>query len=305
MRRPDYLRRCLASISSQTAGPLEVLAGVRSDDELSGPVVKEFACQLPVRLIEAKGRGVIGSMTSCLLEADGEFIALVDDDVELPANWLQAMLSHLTANPDVLGAAGRDKLTGNMDHLKNGTTLDVGRFHWYGKITGNHHRGTGSARRVDILRGSNCLFRADFLRKAGFEQQLRGEGAQVHWELALALHARNKGCRLFYDPDVEVIHHAAPRHDADQLHRGTFNASALADMSYNEAFVLHSYAPMNMQVTGMAWAFLVGGGFTPGLLKCLHILWRREPHLTARIAAFTSGWFAGLRDARRFGRYGK
>ena len=300
-RRPEFLRLCLAAIATQTASVGEVLVGIRADDHSNEAVLGEASQFLPVRTVVAKGRGVVGSMSSCLAEATGHYIALVDDDVELPANWLETMLSHMAANTDVLGAAGRDLLKGNEEaRAKERITADVGRFHWYGKVSGNHHLGAGLPRKVDILRGSNCLFRGEFLRAVGFEQRLRGQGAQVHWELALALHARRRDGRLFYDPLTEVIHHVAPRHDADQLHRGTFNAGALSDMFYNEAFILHSYAPWRMQVAALAWAFVVGGGFTPGLLKCFHLLWRREPHLASRIAAFSSGWLAGLRDARRF-----
>ena len=300
LRRPEFLRRCLLSIASQTTQPTEVLVGIRSDDAESEPVLAGLADRIPIMAVDAKGCGVVGSMSSCLAHATGDFIALVDDDVELPPKWLETMLGHLTANPDVLGAAGRDLLQDKPEfRSKESRTLDVGTIHWYGKVTGNHHRGMGQPRRVDVLRGSNCLFRGDFLREVGFEQHLRGQGAQVHWELALALHARREKRPLFYDPGVEVIHHVAPRHDADQLHRGVFDSEALRDMSYNEAFILHSYAPLIMQLRCMTWVFLVGGGFTPGLLKCLQLLWRGEPQLAASILAFTSGWLGGLRDGRR------
>ena len=34
------------------------------------------------------------------------------------------------------------------------------------------------------------------LRRVGLEETLRGQGAQVHWEMALALQARSQGNRL-------------------------------------------------------------------------------------------------------------
>lgn len=98
------------------------------------------------------------------------------------------MICHLKRHPDVLGAAGRDLL---QDHPEMRRTepriLDVGRLHWFGRITGNQYRGGGKPRKVDVLRGSNCLFRGAFLRGAGLDEILRGQGAQVHWEVALAL----------------------------------------------------------------------------------------------------------------------
>ena len=190
LRRPEHLARALNSLVRQTRKAVEVLVGIRSDDHSNDQVLEKFQNQLPVRSVEAKGVGVIGSMASCLLEATGDYIALLDDDIELPSNWIERMVGHIRGNPGVLGAGGRDFLQDHPEMRRmEPLTEDVGRFHLFGRITGNHHRGGGKARKVDLLRGSNLLLRGDFLRKAGFESDLRGKGAQVNWELALALQA--------------------------------------------------------------------------------------------------------------------
>jgi GT2 family glycosyltransferase len=266
LRRPAFLDRCLGSIALQTIAPIQVLVGMRPDDELTPPVLEKFSAILTVIPVEAKGVGVVGSMNSCLAQAKGCLIGLVDDDVELPPNWLEKMIRHLENHPDVLGVGGRDLLLDEpMMRRSERRIMDVGQLHWFGRITGNHYRGAGPPRKVDLLRGSNCLYRGDFLRSVGFERGLRGEGAQVHWELALALQARQERKRLFYDPEVEVLHHVAPRMDADQIHRGRFSVSATVDLAHNETFVILKHGSALFRVTALFWQLLIGSSICPGV----------------------------------------
>ncbi len=296
LKRPDYLRKCLASIEAQTVRAGRVLVGVKQEDGFSRAVVDEFVARVQVRIIEARGVGVVGSMSSCLQEADGDFVALVDDDVELPSAWLGTMLEHLECNPDIVAAAGRDFL---QDHPKmrqfESRVMNVGRIYWYGRITGEHHRGAGTPRKVDVLRGSNCLFRGAFLRETGFEPGLRGQGAQVNWELALAFHAMRKGAHFLYDPTVEVLHHAAPRHDGDSIHRGTFNPLGTLHSAFNETFVTVRHAPGLHKLTALSYQLMVGSSLAPGLFHFLKDVFKRDPDQVARwIATLRGRWEAAL-----------
>ena len=290
LRRPNFLRRCLGSIASQTSPPTEVLVGIRADDELSRPVVEEFSAKLAVKAIEAKGVGVVGSMNSCLTEAVGEFVGFADDDVELPPHWFEWMVHHLLVNPKVLGTGGRDLL---QDHPEMRRTealkSDVGRLYWFGRATGNHHRGGGKPREVDLLRGSNCLYRGNFLRSVGFDPDLRGQGAQVHWELALALEARKRGKRLFYDPNVEVIHHVAPRLDSDQIHRGRFSYDATVDLAFNETFMILKHGSGLFRITGPIWQLLVGSPSCPGVANLIRGVLKSKSIGWAKLQATMNG----------------
>jgi len=296
LKRPEHLRRCLASVSKQTVPADEILVGIRSDDALSPAVLKEFPNLRQVRAVEARGVGVVGSMNSCLTEASGEFIALVDDDVELPSEWTATLLGHLAGNVDCVAAGGRDLL---LDHPKMRQTEplveDVGRFHWYGRVTGNHHRGGGAARCVDILRGSNMLLRGEFLRATGFETGLRGSGAQVNWELALALRARAQGKRMFFDPGVHVLHHTAPRHDDDLIHRGVFSAQATSDMAFNETLAIAKHGRGFNRVMLLLWLLAVGSHTCPGLIRIAEAVTPRRRNLQQRFTLTCHGRFGALR----------
>jgi GT2 family glycosyltransferase len=297
LRRVDFLTKCINAIVRQTVPAWEVLVGIRADDAESQTYVASLPLEFRVSVVEARGCGVVGSMNSCLAAASGDFLVLVDDDVELPPDWLATMLEHLQSDAALLGAGGRDYLQDHPEMRRTEPrTLDVGRFHWYGRITGNHHKGGGMARRVDILRGSNCLFRADFLKRVGFETGLRGKGAQVHWELALALQARKQGGSLFYDPDVEILHHVAPRHDADSIHRGKFNSEATEDLAFNETFVVLAHGSGLFRPAALLWQLAIGSATTPGFYHFLKQCLAKDPCTMQRVSSTMKGRFAAARS---------
>ena len=296
LKRPDHLRRCLEALLKQELAADQILAGVRADDDASRELIREYETLLPVRAVEARGVGVVGSMNSCLKEATGTWIGLVDDDVELPPHWIRTMLAHLRTDTDVVAAGGKDLL---MDYPEMRRTepliQDVGQIHWFGRITGGHHRGGGSARKVQVLRGSNCLFNGDFLRRCGFESGLRGKGAQVNWELALGLQARAAKLRMMFDPAVGVVHNVAPRHDGDTVHRGVFNFDGTSDIAYNETFVVLRHGRGLRRWTMLLWQIGIGSHVCPGLARASDLLLRPSSKPMQRLAATFSGRLAAVR----------
>jgi GT2 family glycosyltransferase len=290
LRRPEHLKRCLASLVAQTQKATEILVGIRADDSSNDEVLRTFRAQLPVRSVEAKGRGVVGSMSSCLREASGNYIALLDYDIELPPKWIERMVGHIRVSANVYAAGGRDLLQDEPEmRRKERVTNNVGRFHWFGRITGNHHRGGGKARKVDVLRGSNLMLYGDFLREVGFETDLRGKGAQVNWELALALQARQRGAKFIYDPEIEVIHHVGPRFDTDSVHRGGFEFEGTVDIAFNETLVILKHGRGLFRINAILWQLLVGSGVCPGALHISRELFSNRSHLLGRVLATARG----------------
>jgi hypothetical protein len=158
---------------------------------------------------------------------------------------------------------GGGKLRGNKSRSMNRTS-DVGRLHWFGRIIGNQYRGSDRARKVDLLRGSNCLFSGQLPKERPIGRTSPRARCSGHWELVLALRARQQAKRLFYDPEIEVIHHVAPRLDADQIHRGRFSYDATVDLAFNETFVILKYVSGLFRLTALLWQLLVGSPQCPG-----------------------------------------
>ncbi|MHB1068322.1 MAG: glycosyltransferase family 2 protein, partial [Gemmatimonadaceae bacterium] len=232
--RPDSLSRCLAALGAQTRAPDEVVVGVRVGDDATIAVAEEArAAGLPVRVAQTSAAGVVASMRAALDAATGDIVALTDDDARPFPTWIEGLLAHFRSAPDVGGVGGRD-----WQPYERGTATRVGVVQWFGRVIGNHHLGVGPARDVDVLKGVNCSYRAPLLRAIGFDERLRGAGAQLYWELGVCLPMRRAGWRLIYDPSVAVDHDIAPRLDVDHLHRGVFSEPPLVDAVHNETVAL-------------------------------------------------------------------
>ena len=267
-RRPAELARCLHALAAQTRAPDEVIVVTRAGDDATAAAVDAVAFPPPVRVerVTLHSPGVIAAMQAGLDRATGDFIALTDDDAEPRADWVARLVAALDADATVAGAGGRD-----WQPLERGDAHDVGRVQWVGRVVGRHHLGAGPARDVDVLKGVNCAFRAAPLRRAGFDARLRGDGAQVHWELATCLPMRRAGWRLRYDPAIAVDHHVAPRDGADQVHRGAFAAEPFADAVHNETLVLREHLRGARAAAFALWSAWVGTTAAPGLLAALRL----------------------------------
>lgn len=269
-RRPADLARCLAAMRVQRRAPDEVIVAVREGDEDTAHLVDELASLWPEldKAIVARP-GVVAAMTAALTIAKADIIALTDDDAEPDEKWLGKITDLFEGASNVGGVGGRDD---QVDAL--GAEADVGRVQWFGRVIGNHHVGTGPPRDVDVLKGVCCAFRSDPLRSIGFDARLRGGGAQVHWELALCLALRRAGWRLVYDPAIRVRHHVAPRHDADQLHRGRFDAAPHENAVFNETLVLAEHLSGWRRLAFVVWSMTIGTAAEPGLLQLPRVLVR-------------------------------
>jgi len=277
-------------VAEQTVPAFEILVGVRADDLESPPVVEEFGGKLPVRIVAAEGVGVIGSMNSCLRGTQGDFVALLDDDVEIPADWLENALRHFAADANVAGVGGRDLLQDHPEmRLREPLTKKVGIYTWYGRGFGNHHRGTGPARSVHVLKGCNCIYRGDVLRQIGLDERLRGAGAQVGWELSLAFDVRRGGGKLVYDPGIRVIHWVAPRQDSDSVHRGAYDRGGLRDIAFNDHLIVQSKALPVFRITHPMWNLIWGSRWVPGVVRATY-LWAKGDRLAWE--RFQIGWEA-------------
>jgi GT2 family glycosyltransferase len=283
-RRPDSLARCLTALARQGRRPDEVVVGARADD--TATIAAATAARedgLAVRVATTTTPGVVAAMQAALDACSGDVVALTDDDARPFPTWIAGLLAHFEAAPDVGGVGGRD-----WQPHERGATERVGMVQWFGRVIGNHHLGAGAARDVDVLKGANCAFRAPLLRAVGFDHRLRGTGAQLHWELGVCLPLRRAGWRLVYDPEVAVDHDVAPRHDADNLHRGVFTAAPLRDAVHNEAIALLEHGGLSVRLLYLPWALVIGTGEAPGPVQCARRLLRGDRHAGPR-------WRAALR----------
>ena len=296
-RRPEMLVRCLAALGRQTRRPGQVVVAVRRDDAATlavlGPAGDGLrAAGVRVDVVEVEPGPLTASMNAGLGRTVGELVALTDDDSEPWPDWLERLAGAL-ADPAVGGAGGRDWLP-----VERGDAAVVGRVSWYGRVVGNHHLGRGPARDVELLKGVNCCFRGDELRRIGFDRRLRGRGNVSHWELSLCFAIRRAGWRLVYDPAICVDHHLAVRHDGDTNVRGTLEPRSLTDGVFNETLAVLEYLPPARRAAFVAWASFVGTWEYPGLLQLTRLTLQRRAESAERWQATVAGRLDGLQSFR-------
>jgi glycosyltransferase involved in cell wall biosynthesis len=289
--RPDDLARCLAALQKQTRLADEVVVVVRDTDAKTWELLDSFPSgSLPLRKVVVTVPGVVLAMNAGLDIAQGDIIALTDDDAAPHNDWLERIEAHFVADEQVGGVGGRDWLylgTELHDATSHpGASNVVGRLQWFGNLIGNHHIGEGEPREVDVLKGVNSSYRHILLKEIRFDERLRGTGAQVHWELSLGLQCKEAGWKLIYDPAIAVDHYLGKRFDEDQR-VFKFNATALVNAIHNQTLILLEHLDFRQRVIYLLWSFLVGTREAFGLIQWCRFL----PH---QGAIATQKWRASL-----------
>lgn len=284
-RRPELLRGCLDGLRAQTRPPDEVIVVCRRDDEVS----REVLLGRPdVAMVNVDEPGVLAAMNLAVAASSGDVIAFIDDDAVARPEWLAGLLEQL-GDSGVGGVGGRDVVHSDPDP-ERATADRVGLISPWGKLIGDHHRGRGPARDVDVLKAVNMAFRREAL---ALPRRLRGRGAQVHFEVATGLWARQRGWRLVYDPAIVVDHYPGPRFDPDRRERP--DPSAARDAAYNLVTCLVGLSPRLGRRRAL-FGLLVGDAMTPGLARAAVALAHRDRSVLARLGPSLRGQLEALRD---------
>ncbi len=309
-RRIDRLGACLEGLRSQSRPADEVLVVVPASDEPSAIFVGELVGAWPgLRCIRVARPGAVAALNCGLAAAGGAIVAFVDDDAVPTVAWLERIVAMFESDHRIAAVGGRDLIfmDGRVLEPKPRGALGalwgppgVGRIQWFGRMLGNHHVGVGGARDVDVLKGANMSFRRDAVVDHGFDERLRGEGAQEHHELSICLPLRRRGLRVVYDPNISVLHYPAPRTIGHQRDEVSFQPVASA--TYNEALQILDYFGPVQRFVFMVWGFGVGATPSPGLAVLARDLLGRRPGAWMRFMAAQHGrlaaWKCHLRMQR-------
>jgi glycosyltransferase involved in cell wall biosynthesis len=268
-----------------------VIVVVREGDDITGATAKLWQSPLPLEVVEVGIPGMVAAMNAGLKRCTGEIVAITDDDAMPRAEWLSRIEAHFVWDERLGAVGGRDWV--HRDAVDERNRALVGRVLWFGRAVGNHHIGAGPARDVDFLKGVNCAFRAAAICPIGFDERLRGAGAQVHNDMLACLAVKRAGWRIVYDPAIAVDHYPAPRYDRDE--RNKFDAMATADAAYNFRLALAELSPRWKRLAAFAWHYLVGTRGAPGVVNLLRMLANRDPNAFHRYRAARDG-FARLGD---------
>lgn len=195
------------SVAGSTSRPVEfVVVHDRSTPSTVLDAVQRAAGSAPLQLVEHEGPDSLSAMVNVgVMHARGEYVLLLDDDVEvITAEFLDPLLA-LASSADV-GAVGpkmyfSDGRVQSAGHVYNGGPHDI----MHGRAA--YEVGPGGLlavqREVSGLSGSCLLLARDvFFEVGGFTPELTGELADVD----LSLKIRHCGLERIWTPHVEIYH---------------------------------------------------------------------------------------------------
>lgn len=270
-RRPHDLLRCLDALKKQEQPPHDVMLTVRRDDNETQAALAVYNWDtLPIRILLVETPGTVYAHNIGIEACCTDVLAMIDDDTVPHPQWLRVILQDFAADPRLGGLGGRDRcFDGNsFDEKKEHT---VGKLQWFGRAIGNHHRGYGSIREVDLLKGANMSFRAAALEKARCDTRLRGKGAQPNEDTSLTLAVKRAGWKVAYDPKALVDHYQAAREE--ERHYGGIvriaDAGPFVDFAFNEVVGIWDSLSFARKFTFILWSVLIGTGVCPGLVQAV------------------------------------
>ncbi|UCG34858.1 MAG: glycosyltransferase [Candidatus Omnitrophota bacterium] len=296
-KRPEELSRCLDALRKQTRPADEILIIVRDNDKETETFSSKLAQDtLKIKKINVKTPGQVAALNVGLDEARGDIIAFTDDDAVPRQDWLERIEKHFLAESNAGGVGGRD-LVYISGQLVKGERRGVGKITWYGRISGNHHLGTGGPREVDHLKGANMCFLKKALSGIRFDEQLRGSGAQYRNDLALCLAVKQAGWKLIYDPSIAADHYYSKRFDEDQ--RGKFDPIAIRDLAHNDIYIFLKYLTGLKRFMYIMYALLIGTIATPGIIQFFRLLPKKRKEAFFRFFCSMRGQWEGYKTWRK------
>jgi GT2 family glycosyltransferase len=270
-KRPADLIRCLNALQAQEKYPDDVMLIVRREDSQTREALATYdGGALPLRILLVDTPGTVHAHNIGIDACVTDVLAMIDDDTAPHAHWLQTILTDFQDDPRLGGLGGRDRCFDGktFDDNKEDT---VGKLQWFGRAIGNHHRGYGAMREVDLLKGANMSFRCSALEKARCDTRLRGSGAQPNEDISLTLAVKREGWKIAYDPNAMVDHYQAIREE--KRHYGGIapitDPAPFVDFAYNEVIGVWDSLSRGRKLAFFFWSALVGTGVCPGLVQAI------------------------------------
>lgn len=207
--KADLTRTCLrsldATLGDKSRGEVIVIDNASSDR--TPQMLQEFPWVTVVRNDRNTGFGAANNQGARM--ARGEFLIMLNNDIEAKAGWLDAMLETARSSTGI-GAVGAKLLYANGTIQHAGVVVYPERFHKAAftpvhAFTGYAQNAKEVMRRRDFqMLTAACLLtpRAVFLELGGLDEQFWNGYEDVDYCLRL----RSQGLRLVYEPSAVLTH---------------------------------------------------------------------------------------------------
>ncbi|RKY71955.1 MAG: hypothetical protein DRQ14_06615 [Candidatus Latescibacterota bacterium] len=189
----DTIVGTLNSIYGQEAEDFEVI--VVDDGSTDGSAEEVKGTGFPVMLISKPNRGEASALNEGIGRCRGEFVAIVEADVELLPGWLSILLKEFE-DPEVMGAGGY-LMTPKEDP-------------WIARLAGYEveMKFEGKQRYPPHITSAAAIYRRRaFELFGGFDEGLRNASLDSDFNLRIV----RGGYKLAYNPRARARHHYKPR----------------------------------------------------------------------------------------------
>lgn len=211
-RRHDELLLCLNDLAAQNSRfTFEVVLILQAyEPGIPESIERDYRDQLPLRIFTYQdGLGVHGARNASLPRAAGEIIAFLDDDVRVPAGWIDTLIPYY--DDKSLGGVGGyvrhpgcRRLTARILRPLLGLSSQRYRIDWGGFHTIPWSSHPVRDRNADWLSGCNMSFRRAILERiGGFDAAYGNYGFD---DVDIGLRVREAGWKLVSSRRLEVAH---------------------------------------------------------------------------------------------------
>jgi GT2 family glycosyltransferase len=234
---PNYnngpiLDLCLQRLHEHTSYPnLEIVAADDGSTDQSLDVLRRWrdSGRFPAfKLVEREHTGIVSTLNEALEHVSGEIIVRIDGDATVESDgWLETMLAFHTSDPRIGVTVAKIVLDSGLLHAAGVVAVHPEGLHdrgaWFSERVGSRTVGgtpfnppeddapdyTREPAEVDSALGTWTMFSTELARTIGGWDM----GYEPVWfeDFDFALSARRHDRKVFYLPDVRVIHRVSKR----------------------------------------------------------------------------------------------
>jgi GT2 family glycosyltransferase len=274
-----HLDACIPSVLGQSYPSLEVIFVDNNSDDGSLEYAREKFPGLTF-VANEENPGYAGGINSGLARASGDYIAPLNIDTEVAANWLSSMVSFLDANPQAGAVTPRILLFDRRDTV-NARGLNI------------HVTGLGFCRelyrkdddlpmavKVAGISGCSYLIRRELLEEMGGAPGwcfMGNDDVIVSWLLRLMGH------ELYCLPESVVFHKYSLKMDPGKLYRLEKNRHILLLSTLNPVTLLAGLPVLlAMELMILVYSLVRGRAYVRAKFAALASLWRERDSIRQR-----------------------
>lgn len=212
-RRPHELKRCLDMLLRQTLPLIEVIVvdnGAAYGDE-ARRICEAMGKKIPVHYLVSPSNCLPAARNLGVGRCRGDFVALIDDDVRIAADFLETICRVFDRYPEAVGVQGyidqgrRPRFREHLQRLFVLYHVEPDRCRVLPSVSATYPSPLTRVIPCEWISGSDQVYRRDVLQAVTWDEKLLKYADGEDLDHSCRVHRRFPG-RLFITPDARVIH---------------------------------------------------------------------------------------------------